>query len=111
MPVVLYNVPGRTGINMDVKTTARLSEIQNIVAVKAPGDLVQMSEIISATLDFIVLSGDDPVTVATMAVGGAGVVSVASKRRRRWCRSSSCASAATMRPRGSCTTGCCRCSR
>ena len=71
--------PGRTGINMDVKTTVRLSEIQNIVAIKAPGDLVQMSEIISATRDdFIVLSGDDPVTVATMAVGGAGVVSVAS---------------------------------
>ena len=79
VPVVLYNVPGRTGINMDVKTTARLSEIPNIVAIKAPGDLVQMSEIISATReDFIVLSGDDPVTVATMAVGGAGVVSVAS---------------------------------
>jgi len=79
VPVVLYNVPGRTGINMDVKTTARLSEIQNIVAIKAPGDLVQMSENISATRDdFIVLSGDDPVTVATMAVGGAGVVSVAS---------------------------------
>ena len=79
IPVVLYNVPGRTGINMDVKTTARLSEVQNIVAIKAPGDLVQMSEIISATGDdFIVLSGDDPVTVATMAVGGAGVVSVAS---------------------------------
>ena len=79
VPVVLYNVPGRTGINMDVKTTVRLSEIPNIVAIKAPGDLVQMSEIISATReDFIVLSGDDPVTVATMAVGGAGVVSVAS---------------------------------
>jgi 4-hydroxy-tetrahydrodipicolinate synthase len=79
LPIVLYNVPGRTGINMDVKTTARLSEIPNIVAIKGPGDLVQMSEIISATRDdFIVLSGDDPVTVATMAVGGRGVVSVAS---------------------------------
>jgi 4-hydroxy-tetrahydrodipicolinate synthase len=79
IPVVLYNVPTRTSINMDVKTTARLSEIPNIVAVKAPGDLVQMSEIICATRDdFIVLSGDDPVAVATMAVGGAGVVSVAS---------------------------------
>src|SRR5687768_1459650 len=77
--VVLYNVPGRTGINMDVKTTVRLSEIPNIVAIKGPGDLPQMSEIISAAReDFIVLSGDDPVTVATMAVGGAGVVSVAS---------------------------------
>jgi 4-hydroxy-tetrahydrodipicolinate synthase len=79
VPVVLYNVPGRTGINLDVKTTVRLSEIPNIVAIKAPGDLAQMSEIISAAPDeFIVLSGDDPVTVATMAVGGAGVVSVAS---------------------------------
>ena len=79
LPIVLYNVPGRTGINMDVRTTVRLSQIPNIVAIKAPGDVVQMSEIISATRDdFIVLSGDDPVTVATMAVGGQGVVSVAS---------------------------------
>ena len=79
LPIVLYNVPGRTGINMDVRTTVRLSQISNIVAIKAPGDVVQMSEIISATRDdFIVLSGDDPVTVATMAVGGRGVVSVAS---------------------------------
>jgi 4-hydroxy-tetrahydrodipicolinate synthase len=79
LPIVLYNVPGRTGINMDVKTTARLSQVPNIVAIKAPGDVVQMSEIIAATReDFIVLSGDDPVTVATMAIGGRGVVSVAS---------------------------------
>jgi 4-hydroxy-tetrahydrodipicolinate synthase len=79
LPVVLYNVPGRTGINMDVRTTVRLSEIPNIVGIKGPGDLVQMSEIISsAREDFLMLSGDDPVAVATMAVGGAGVVSVAS---------------------------------
>jgi 4-hydroxy-tetrahydrodipicolinate synthase len=79
LPIVLYNVPTRTAINMDVKTTARLSEIPNIVGIKSPGDLVQMSEIISATReDFLVLSGDDPVAVATMAVGGRGVVSVAS---------------------------------
>jgi 4-hydroxy-tetrahydrodipicolinate synthase len=79
VPIVLYNVPSRTGINLDVKTTVRLAEIPNIVGIKAPGDLVQMSEIISGTReDFIVLSGDDPVTVAAMAVGGAGVVSVAS---------------------------------
>ena len=79
LPIVLYNVPGRTAINMDVKTTARLSEIPNIVGIKAPGDLVQVSEIVSATReDFIVLSGDDPVAVAHMAVGGRGVVSVAS---------------------------------
>lgn len=79
LPIVLYNVPSRTAINMDVATTARLSEIPNIVGIKSPGDLVQMSEIISATRDgFLVLSGDDPVTVATMAIGGVGVVSVAS---------------------------------
>ena len=79
LPIVLYNVPSRTGINLDVKTTARLAEIPNIVGIKAPGDLVQVSELISATPDdFIVLSGDDPVAVAHMAVGGRGVVSVAS---------------------------------
>ena len=79
LPVVLYNVPSRTAINMDVATTARLSEIPNIVGIKSPGDLVQMSEILSTTRDgFLVLSGDDPVTVAVMAIGGAGVVSVAS---------------------------------
>jgi 4-hydroxy-tetrahydrodipicolinate synthase len=79
LPVVLYNVPGRTAVNLDVKTTARLSEIPNIVAIKGPGDLVQQAEIVAATReDFIFLSGDDPVTVACMAVGGRGVVSVAS---------------------------------
>jgi len=79
LPIVLYNVPGRTGINMDVKTTVRLSQIPNIVGIKSPGDLPQVSEIISSVRDdFIVLSGDDPVTVAHMAVGGKGVVSVAS---------------------------------
>jgi 4-hydroxy-tetrahydrodipicolinate synthase len=79
LPIVLYNVPSRTAINLDVTTTARLSEVPNIVGIKAPGDLAQVSEIISATSDdFIVLSGDDPVAVAHMAVGGRGVVSVAS---------------------------------
>jgi len=79
LPIVLYNVPTRTSINLDVKTTARLSEIPNIVGVKAPGDVAQLSEIIAATRDeFLVLSGDDVVTVATMAIGGVGVVSVAS---------------------------------
>jgi 4-hydroxy-tetrahydrodipicolinate synthase len=79
LPIVLYNVPTRTSINLDVKTTARLSEIPNIVGIKAPGDVEKMSELVSATRDgFLVLSGDDPVAVATMAVGGVGVVSVAS---------------------------------
>ena len=79
LPIVLYNVPTRTSINLDVKTTARLSEIPNIVGVKAPGDVAALSEIIAAAReDFLVLSGDDVVTVATMAIGGVGVVSVAS---------------------------------
>ena len=80
LPIMLYNVPGRTGVNMEPKTVARLAEIPNIVAVKeASGNVVQMSEIVAATPDeFLLLSGDDPLTVATMAVGGVGVVSVAS---------------------------------
>jgi 4-hydroxy-tetrahydrodipicolinate synthase len=79
LPIVLYNVPGRTGVNLAADTTIRLSEIRNIVAIKEQPDLPQMSTIISAAReDFIVLSGDDPVTVAVMAIGGKGVVSVAS---------------------------------
>jgi 4-hydroxy-tetrahydrodipicolinate synthase len=79
LPIVLYNVPGRTGVNMSADTTIRLSEIPNIVAIKEQPDLPQMSQIISgAREDFIVLSGDDPVTVAVMAIGGKGVIAVAS---------------------------------
>jgi 4-hydroxy-tetrahydrodipicolinate synthase len=80
LPLMLYNVPGRTGVNMDVKTVVRLSEIPNIVAVKeASANVVQMTEIVASTRDdFLLLSGDDPLTVAVMAIGGVGVVSVAS---------------------------------
>jgi 4-hydroxy-tetrahydrodipicolinate synthase len=79
LPIVLYNVPGRTSVNMSAETTLRLSEIRNIAGIKEHPDLPQMSQIISgAREDFIVLSGDDPVTVAVMAIGGRGVVSVAS---------------------------------
>jgi 4-hydroxy-tetrahydrodipicolinate synthase len=79
LPVVLYNVPGRTSVNMSAETTLRLSEVRNIVAIKEYADLAQMSTIIAgAREDFIVLSGDDPVTVASMAIGGRGVISVAS---------------------------------
>jgi len=78
-PIVLYNVPSRTSVNISVETTVRLSEVPNIAGIKAAADVVQMSEIISAAReDFIVLSGDDPMTVAAMAVGARGVVSVAS---------------------------------
>ena len=76
---MLYNVPGRTGVNMSADTTLRLSEIRNIVGIKEYADLPQMSTIIAgAREDFLVLSGDDPVTVAVMAIGGRGVISVAS---------------------------------
>jgi 4-hydroxy-tetrahydrodipicolinate synthase len=79
LPIVLYNVPGRTAVTMSAETTIRLSELRNIVGIKEYADLPQMSQIISqAREDFIVLSGDDPVTVAVMAIGGKGVVSVAS---------------------------------
>jgi 4-hydroxy-tetrahydrodipicolinate synthase len=80
LPIMLYNVPGRTSVNLSVETTLRLSEIRNIVAIKeASGNVVQMSEIVAgAHEDFMLLSGDDPLTVAVMAIGGRGVVSVAS---------------------------------
>lgn len=80
LPIMLYNVPGRTGVNLEPRTVAKLAGIPNIVAVKeASGNVVQMSEIVAATPDdFLMLTGDDPLTVAAMAVGGRGVVSVAS---------------------------------
>ena len=79
LPIVLYNVPSRTVISLDVATTVRLSGIANIVGIKAPDAIAQLSELVSNTPeDFIVLSGDDPVAVASMAVGARGVVSVAS---------------------------------
>jgi 4-hydroxy-tetrahydrodipicolinate synthase len=80
LPIVLYNVPGRTGVNLEVKTVARLSELPTIVGVKeASGNVVQMSEIhVACREDFLLLGGDDPLTVAVMAVGGRGLISVAS---------------------------------
>jgi len=80
LPIILYNVPGRTGVNVDVATVVRLSAIPNIVGVKeASGNVVQMCEIFASVPDdFIMLSGDDPLTVAAMAIGGRGVISVAS---------------------------------
>jgi len=80
LPIIVYNVPGRTGVNVDVPTLARLSEIPNIVGVKeASGNVTQMCEVCRALpSDFIVLSGDDALTLPLMAVGGRGIVSVAS---------------------------------
>ena len=80
LPIVLYNVPGRTGVNLEVRTVARLAEIPNIVGLKeASGNVIQMCEVYAACgADFLLLGGDDPLTVAVMAIGGRGIISVAS---------------------------------
>ncbi|MEH7545413.1 MULTISPECIES: 4-hydroxy-tetrahydrodipicolinate synthase [Bacillaceae] len=80
LPVMLYNIPGRCGVNMSVETVVRLSKIHNIVAIKeAGGNLDAMAEIISKTPDhFSLYSGDDGLTLPVLAIGGTGVVSVAS---------------------------------
>src|ERR1700689_3647733 len=79
-PIILYNVPGRTGANLEPQTLARLSEIPNIVGVKeASGNMTQIAEAINAVPEtFLVLSGDDSVTLPVIALGGVGVISVAS---------------------------------
>jgi 4-hydroxy-tetrahydrodipicolinate synthase len=80
LPIIIYNVPGRTGVNVDVSTLVRLAAIGNIVGVKeASGNVTQMCEICKALPpEFIVLSGDDALTLPLMAVGGRGIISVAS---------------------------------
>ena len=82
LPIVVYNVPGRTGCNVDVATLVRLSGVPGIVAVKeASGNITQMVEICGAVpKDFLVLSGDDALTLPLMAVGGHGLISVAGQR-------------------------------
>ena len=80
LPVIVYNVPGRTGVNVDVQTLVRLSGIPNVVGVKeASGNVSQMCEVCRAVPDdFLVLSGDDALTLPLMAVGGQGLISVIS---------------------------------
>jgi 4-hydroxy-tetrahydrodipicolinate synthase len=80
LPIIVYNVPGRTGVNVEVSTLSRLAQIPNIVAVKeASGNVTQMAEVCRAVpSDFIVVSGDDALTLPLMAVGGHGIISVAS---------------------------------
>src|SRR5437588_9148546 len=80
LPIVVYNVPGRTSVNIEVSTLVRLAAISNIVGVKeASGNMTQMCEICNAVpADFIVLSGDDALTLPLMAIGGRGIISVAS---------------------------------
>jgi 4-hydroxy-tetrahydrodipicolinate synthase len=79
LPIVLYNVPGRTGCNIDPATLLKLASIPTIVAVKeASGNVTQMAEICrSVPAEFIVLSGDDALTLPLMAIGGRGIISVA----------------------------------
>jgi len=78
LPVLLYNIPGRTSINMEPETIARLAEIDNIVAVKeASGKLDQVSKIkMLAPKDFVIYSGDDSLTLPILSVGGQGIISV-----------------------------------
>lgn len=80
VPVVVYNIPGRSKVNIEADTIIRLSEIDNIVAVKeASGNLDQMAAIISGTDEtFHLYSGDDGLTLPILAIGGHGVISVAS---------------------------------
>jgi 4-hydroxy-tetrahydrodipicolinate synthase len=80
LPIVLYNIPGRTSVTIDAETTARLAEIPNIVGTKEATLSMNMAiDVISLCgEDFDVLSGDDPVTLPLMSLGGRGVISVAS---------------------------------
>ncbi|MGH9529592.1 MAG: 4-hydroxy-tetrahydrodipicolinate synthase [Terriglobales bacterium] len=79
-PIILYNVPSRTGANIEPTTLARLAELPNIVGVKeASGDLTQVGEICNLVPDdFLVFSGDDAVTLPVISLGGVGIISVAS---------------------------------
>lgn len=82
IPVILYNVPGRTGCNMSAATTEKLSHIENVAAIKeASGNLAQISEIYAracmrSTKNFTILSGDDALTLPILSIGGSGVISV-----------------------------------
>ena len=80
LPIILYNVPGRTGVNLAPETVLRLAEIPTVVGIKeASGSLDQVSQIaLGAPSDFTILSGDDSLTLPIMAVGGHGAISVVS---------------------------------
>src|ERR1700687_6304843 len=80
LPIILFNVPPRTNVNIDPATVRRLSEIENIIGVKeASGNIAQITQVIQqVSEEFIVLSGDDSLTLPVVAMGGRGIVSVAS---------------------------------
>ncbi|HYH01938.1 MAG TPA: 4-hydroxy-tetrahydrodipicolinate synthase [Bacillota bacterium] len=79
LPVIIYNIPGRTGVNLAPETLVRLTEVPNIAAVKeASGNLAQISQIYEMVpKDFLIYSGDDALTLPVLSVGGVGVISVA----------------------------------
>ncbi len=79
LPAIIYNIPGRTGVNISVDTMVRLAEIENVVGVKeSSGNLAQVSEIFEKTpSDFLIYSGDDALTLPVLSVGGVGIISVA----------------------------------
>lgn len=85
LPIILYNVPGRTGVNMEAATTLKLAAVPGIAGIKeASGDLVQIMEILRARpAHFSVLSGDDALALAVIAAGGDGVISVTSNATPR----------------------------
>src|SRR5258708_17294844 len=80
LPIILYNVPPRTNVNIDPATVRRLSEIGNIIGVKeASGNISQITQAIQQVPEeFLVLSGDDALTLPLAAMGGRGIISVAS---------------------------------
>jgi 4-hydroxy-tetrahydrodipicolinate synthase len=80
VPIILYNIPGRTGVNIEPATIARLAQIENIIGVKeASGSISQMATLLGMAPErFLVISGDDAVTIPLMSLGGRGVISVAS---------------------------------
>ena len=80
LPVLLYNIPGRTGANLEPATVLRLAELKNVIGVKeSSGNIAQITELITtAPLGFKVFAGDDSVALPVIALGGAGLVSVAS---------------------------------
>lgn len=79
-PILLYNVPGRTGANIEPGTLARLAEVPNIIGVKeASGNMSQIADVFNAVPErFLVFSGDDAITLPVIALGGVGIISVAS---------------------------------
>ena len=78
LPVVLYNIPGRTGVRLSADTITRLAANPNIVAIKDATGSVDLAAEVAIRTDLVVLSGDDPLTLPIAAVGGAGVISVVS---------------------------------